>query len=526
MKMKRVFCRIVCALLIAGLLPVQSLAEEPKYSRIASEVKAQIQLPDKCTGVYVGKDACLENTRLIGRSEDQGCGNSNKLFFVEPASNKAGREMVDTGFYQRGFSVPLPDHTYRYTYLKDSALSSDGPYYACCMNECGLAVVGTVTTKVSPEYARIDPVQYSGHGLREAILPGLIACQAKNCAEAVEVLAGYMDTCGSEEYNTLLFSDPDEAWIFEIYGGHTYAAMRLPDDMVAVFGNQVMMGWADLNETDGYVFSPGLKAAMDRTANPVIDEQGRYHIAQTVDPGRREDFSNMRTWRGHQLLAPSTAGDYSADTFYPLLYEPDKKVSVLDVMKLFGDRYEGTPFDMMKPENDWVRPIGTPRQSCVHIIQTFDELPARACQVQWLTVGNAEHAIFVPAFSGITDTYEKYKVDDTSSRRINDGFYYLCKRICAVTETDRAHLSQGVKDYNLKQERAMLQEIQEAIPEIQKQYKWFKFVGDNYVTKLSTEFARRQYENALNLYDCLVYVQIDNVNDREDKDNFRMPYQK
>ena len=68
-----------------------------------------------CTGVYVGKEVSAEGTTLIGRSEDQGSGVCNKMFFVQPASSQSGRELVDTGMYQHGFSVPLPDKTYKYT---------------------------------------------------------------------------------------------------------------------------------------------------------------------------------------------------------------------------------------------------------------------------------------------------------------------------------------------------------------------------------------------------------------------------
>lgn len=481
-----------------------------------------------CTGVYIGKDVSREGTTIIGRSEDQGTGICNKMFFVQPASSQSGREMVDTGLYQHGFSVPLPDKTYRYTYLQDSCYSTDGPYYACCTNECGVAVVGTVTTKVSQEYRWLDPLQYEGHGLREAILPALICCQSATAEEAVHVYADLLDKYGSEEYNTLFFSDRNEAWIFENYGGHTYCAMRLPTDKVAVFGNQIMIGWVDLDETDGYVFAPGLRACLEKLRDPVVDEQGRYHLAMSIDPGKREDYSNIRTWRGHQLLAPSTAGEYSEETFYPLLFDPDKKVSVTEVMQLFGDRLEDTEYDWNLPGSEHRRVIGVTRQGCVHLIQTFDELPDCTCQVQWLAMGNAEHSIFVPSFCGITDTYEKYQLDDTESRKVNDGFYYICKQIGGLAETDRAYLSQGVKDYNLKQEKYMLNKIQEAIPEIIKRYKWFKFLGDSYVTRLSKEIAADQYNKACDMLDYLSYIQIQNMNDyqnNEDKVHFKMPKQ-
>lgn len=69
--------------------------------------------------------------------------------------------------------------------------------------------------------------------------------------------------------------------------------------------------------------------------------------------------------------------------------------SVIDVMTMIADRYEGTKYDMAKKAN-------------VHIVQTFDELPVETCQLQWLAMADAKHAIFVPAFSGISDTYRKY----------------------------------------------------------------------------------------------------------------------
>ena len=124
------------------------------------------------------------------------------------------------------------------------------------MNERGLAITATVSiTLVSDEYAAIDPLKETGTGIRETILPGILACQATSARDAVDLLAAYIDEYGSEECNTVLVSDQKEAWIFEIYGATTYAAMRLPDDKMAVFGNQVMIDWIDPSDTDGVVVS-------------------------------------------------------------------------------------------------------------------------------------------------------------------------------------------------------------------------------------------------------------------------------
>lgn len=482
--------------------------------------------PDKCTGVYVGKEASAEGTMIIARSEDQARGAYNKMFLVQPATNSSGGVITDTGKGQNGFSVQIPEKTLKYTTLLDAQDHGDGPYYACCMNERGLAVIATISTSVGEEYSAIDPLKPNGEGLRETILSAVIACQAVSAADAVHIMASYMDRYGSAECNTLLFSDPNEAWIFEIYGGTSYAAMRLPEDQMAVFGNEVMLGWADLDAEDGWVFSPNLRACLEHLDQPVMDENGRFHLAQCVDPGPRDPASNMRTWRGHQLFAASSVGEYSDDAFYPLLFTPENKISVLDVMQLFGDRYEGTSFDMAIPGNESLRLIGTPLQGNVHIVQTFPELPVETCQLQWLAMGNAEHAIFVPAFSGITDTYEKYRIDNDESGIVNDSYYYLCKSICSIAESDRPFLSQGVKDYNLAQETQMLTEILNSIPDVQEAYAVSEKNGAEFVTDLAARMADEQYQNGLDLFRHLLFTQMDNMNDcpdSEEKTVFSMP---
>ena len=39
----------------------------------------------------------------------------------------------------------------------------------------------------------------------------------------------------------------------------------------------------------------------------------------------REDYNNMRNWAGMTILAPSLAGEYDSDEFYPLFYSPDRE---------------------------------------------------------------------------------------------------------------------------------------------------------------------------------------------------------
>ncbi len=466
-----------------------------------------------CTGLYVGKDASADGTTIVGRSEDQGTGIYGKMFKVQPRVKEKGRYYVDEGEEQEGFKVALPETTYKYTYVPDSSDLGDGQYPGTCTNEYGLAVVGTVSASPSAEYEALDP--YVHPGLREAILPGLIACQCKTARGAAERLAQLTDKYGSEEGNILFFVDKKEAWLFESYGGHTYAAMKMPTDKVAVFGNQFMIDVVDKNDKENYIFSKNLFETIDKVG--AVMEDGKYNLVKSISDSPREEYSNMRTWMGHKLLAPSTVGEYSDSEFYPLFYAPDKKVQLEQVMDLFRNRYEDTPYDMMLPENAGRRPIGVTRSSQVHIIQTINDLPKETCQLQWLAMGNAEHSVFVPAFSGITNTHKAYQVDGSKAYK-SESFYDSTKRICSIAESDREFLSQGVKDYWKLQEKMMIKSTKSQIKKIKEAYGKSKDDGRKYVTKLSKKYADKQYKNTEPLFNELFWLATSNQNDRPDNE--------
>lgn len=295
------------------------------------------------SGVYrrVRRQGCQRpGTYLIARSEDQGQGDYNKMFQVQPrVENVPGRFITDTA---TGFQIPLPATTYKYTYVPDYTRGDDGMYPGSCTNEYGVSITATVSTSTCEAWEAEDP--FVEPGLREAILAASVAAVSTTAREAVDVLLGYVDEYGSEEGNTVMITDQDEAWIVEIYGRHQYCAMKMPDDKVAVFGNHNMIGLVDPKATpeDGYIYSDGLFDTIDKLGL-AVKEGELYHLAKSVTNNTREDYNNMRNWAGMTILAPSLAGEYDSDEFYPLFYSPDEKVSVLTVMDIYRNRYEGTP---------------------------------------------------------------------------------------------------------------------------------------------------------------------------------------
>ena len=469
-----------------------------KYLRILAAVLVGTMLLSTsalaCTGVYVGKDVSDQGTYIIARSEDQAQSDYNKMFMVQPrVENVPGRVILDTA---TGFEIPLPDTTYKYTYVPDYTRGEDGMYPGSCTNEYGVSITGTVSTSTCDAWREADP--FIEPGLREAILAAAVAAVSTTAREAVDVLLEYVDTYGSEEGNTVMINDQDEAWIVEIYSGHHYCAMKMPDDKVAVYGNQNMIGLVDPSATpeDGYIYSDGLFELIDQLGL-AVKEGELYHLAKSVTNNTRTDNSNMRNWGGMTILAPSLAGEYDSDEFYSLFYSPDEKVSVLDVMDIYRNRYEGTELDVTLPGNEGNRVIGTPNSSQIHILQTFPDWPAESAAINWICLGNTEHSVFIPFFSGITDTADAYKVDgDTYDA---SGAYWKFKRIDTLAELDRSLYSESVRKFWKFQEEDMYQQMLDAAPVMLEKYAESSEAGDAYVTQLGIQMA----EYAMTLSDNL-----------------------
>lgn len=447
-----------------------------------------------CTAVYVGKDVSSDGTTMIARSEDQGCGAYNKLFYVEPrVENQPGRIMEDVN----GLSIPLPATTYKFTCVPDYSDGGDGPYHGACTNEYGLSISATVSASPCEAWEAADP--YKEPGLREAVLTGIVAETCKTSKQGVEKLAELVKTYGSEEGNIIMLVDQKEAWIMEIYSGTQWAAMKMPTDKVAVFGNQFMIGAVDPADTENYMFSDKLFSMLD-ALKLTVKEGNKVHLAKSICHNERSDYSNMRTWIGHVLLSPSTVNNttYTNSNFYDLFYKPDKKISPIEVMDVLRNRYEGTSFDASLPGNEGLRVIGVERQSQIHIMQVYEKNPAEMSAIQWLAFGNAEHSVFVPAFSGITDTHAAYKVDGESYN--DNGAYWKFKRICTLAEQNRGLYGDSVKDYWHIQEQLMYKKMQTSEKEMLALYAKNPVEARTYVTKLGKDMAQSTFNQTDKLF--------------------------
>ncbi len=360
-----------------------------------------------CTAVYVGADASEDGTAIMAKSNDYQDVWANYVTITERVENKPGRVMpVDN---DATVFAELPATTYRYTSTPwmDSATAANGlgSDATVCTNEYGVAMIMSITSFSNAAALAADPLV--AHGLSEFTAVDLVTCQSATAREGVEVLLSLIDTYGSSEVNIALIADQAEAWYVEMYSGHQYAAVKLPSDMVSVFGNEFSLEYtADYADA---ILSPELESLAVKNGFAVYGKNGEMNLLSTYSGDEVvTNYSHMRTWIGHQLLSPSAYGEYDKKTRYPLCFAADEKVSLLDVMEIMRNRFEGTEYSPDETGRTDMRVIGTDTALSVHIVQIYPQLPADMSCITWESTGPALYGVFVPVSNAATSISAPY----------------------------------------------------------------------------------------------------------------------
>lgn len=369
-----------------------------------------------CTAIYVGPKVSADGTTLIAKSNDYQDVWGNYINITERVENKPGRTMpVDN---DATVFAPLPATTYRYTSTPwmDSTTASNGlgSDATVCANEYGVVMVMSITAFSNAAALKADPL--IPNGLSEFTAVDLVTCQSASAREGVEVLTGLIDTYGSSEVNIALIADQKETWYVEMYNGHQYAAVKLPQDKVCAFGNEFLLDY--LSDYEDSIVSPNLESLAKQNGFAIYGRGGELDLLSTYSGDEVvTNYSHMRSWIGHKLLAKSGYEKYDRGDKYPLCFDPAKKVSLQDVMELIRNRYEGTEYDPDATGRTDMRVIGTDTALSVHIAQVYPDLPADISCVTWESTGPALYGVFVPVSNGATAISEPYSRNQSAEEK-------------------------------------------------------------------------------------------------------------
>lgn len=403
-----------------------------------------------CTGVYIGREATTDGSVIIARSNDTQGNYPQRMTVVPRIEQAQDRQMpVDN---ERSSFFDLPSTTFKYfgTPFMDSAQLENGTGMddAVCINEYGVAMTMSVTAFSNKAAMAADP--WVAHGITETTMNQLVISVSRNAREAVQKLAQLIDQYGSSETNIAMIIDQKEAWYVEMYTGHQYAAVKLPEDKVSVFGNEFNLEY--LSDYTDCITSENLEKLAVENGFAVYGKNGELNLLATyAGPETVEDYSHMRTWIGHKLLAPSAYGDYDKNDRYPLVFTPENRVSLESVMELMRNRYEGTPYSPDETGRIDMRVIGTDTSMSVHIVEIDPSLPPAIAGTTWICLAPSIYGVFVPMNILCTEPSDAYAANQPEGRlgQFESDVYpwFTFKELNTLCLTDYITYGKPVRNY-------------------------------------------------------------------------------
>ena len=412
-----------------------------------------VALPSRaCTGFYVGREASADGSTLIARTVDAPPWNGVHRCAVTPRVENAPGRLFRCP--PSGFEWPLPPTTWKMVSTpRLASLQKDRD--SAVANERGFVVSGTVTARPRAEWLALDPYVKDGPG--ENTFPGLLGLVCSTCREALDLFETVIARCGHNGGEIYMFADARETWIVEVYTGHQWAAVRLPPDRVAAFGNQFMIGSFDPDSPDTRM-SKDLLALPERAGKLVRGKDGLPDLYATYS-GPLRDYANYRTWFAHEAWAAEKLGDYRTDLRVPLLFAPSHKITLAEVFALTRSRYEGTAWNPEETHNPKIRTIGTTKQMSCHVIQRHVGVPAEFAGTLWVALGNAEHVPYVPMNASIDAVDPAWGLDQTGRYRFDVAVAgHAFRRLAALAEQNRTWWGKGVRDFWERREVRLLAE--------------------------------------------------------------------
>lgn len=238
-------------------------------------------------------------------------------------------------------TIPEISHTFGY-YTGAYAIMNE---HQVMFGEC------TDLTRAEPSFDHTKRIFYSTE------LSNVAAERAKTAREAVDLMGDLIERYGYYGTGeTLLVADPGDAWVMEMTGGTKdgtgglWVAQRVPDGTIFVAANTFRIRDVEPNNPD-MLYSKNLFATAK--ANGWWDPAtGKLDWLRTVSDGEYSHpyYSLARIWSLYHRIAPSlNLSPYVHDTYsrdYPFSIKPDHPLTTPEVLALFRDHYEGTPFDL------------------------------------------------------------------------------------------------------------------------------------------------------------------------------------
>ena len=502
--------------------------------------------PDGCTSITVGKDATADGSVITSHTDDSH--RTRSWMDIESSRDHDSdatvpmyKRMNDSTQampaykHERIGEIPQVEHTNRYL---NTAYPS--------MNEHQLAI-GEST------FGGRDELQ-SDEGLIDCQrLCQLMLERTSNAREAIKLAGRLTKKYGWNDYGECLtIADEDEVWHFEIVGpgkgkvGSIWAAQRVPDDHVSVNANASRIRQINLDDSDHFMASENVKKVA-REKGWWDEEEGPFEFCYAYAPDSRKSVAaRRREWRVFDLMAPSLELSPTSEN-YPFSVKPDEKVELSDLVDVFKDYYQGTPYDMRR-NTTWenedgeqeISPLANPfmpyDQLAIEdvsggwyhvneetgdirflgertiarwytmygtIIQCRSWLPDEVGGVVWLAQDNIATSIYIPIFAGTTQLPESYSTPGRTNGFTRKSAWWAFNRLGTLTAQRWGDMHKDVDAVWDPWQKKLFEQQSEIDQKAQKLYNQDPQKAREFLTNYTNKWGNKVVEKAWNLGDKL-----------------------
>jgi len=295
--------------------------------------------------------------------------------------------------------------------------------------------------------------------------------RSKTAREAIQVISSLMAEYGyASSGESFSISDPNEVWIMEMVAkgkpvqvkdkkgrisvkynkGAVWVAVRIPDGYISGHANHARITTFPLNDPENCRYAPDvITFAREKGFFKGEDKDFSFSdIYAPIDFGGAR-FCEARVWSGFNKVTKGMDKylDYikgeNLKNRMPLYVKPDHKLTLLEVMGLMRDYYQGTELDMTKDMGagpygcivrwrpltwkvDGVdyfneRAISTQQTGFVFVAQSRPYVPSPLGGIIWFGVDDTYSTVFTPMYTCMTRVPETFAVGNGSMMEFNEN---------------------------------------------------------------------------------------------------------
>jgi dipeptidase len=433
-------------------------------------VSFTFSLSFSCTIIAAGKKATADGSVIISHTDT---GPDSRIFYV-PGKNFKRGEQAPVYLGIQDANLPLNDDGKILGYIPQ--VEKTYGYFQSAyshVNEYQLGIAESTTAQRDELICTTE----NGKQIMTIEQAMIFALQRyKKAREATFFIGNLLTTYGflpssSDGSETLVIADPEEAWVFEVFGvgpgwsaeskkpGAIWAAQRLPDDQATMIPNWSIIKEIHQEDKENFMVSSNFRQeAIDRGwYDPT---SGKPFIWQEVYAPLPEEYATSRFWLFYHTFMPNLKKwpDRMLDpanpfkgmqpyyqvveplSLYPFAAVPEKKISVRDVIAFQRSTFEGTIYDMTSyPEwlvpdgkggyvksplatpfpgsemrklikQTYRRPVARHRGHYGMVLQLRGWLPDAIGGVYWVYLDNPYFSPYVPIYSGNLSVAETYNI--------------------------------------------------------------------------------------------------------------------